>query len=86
MSVMCFQSLINWDSSRPDSLLCVVRELIEQYRIYQQKLLSTVSRLQFEYNSLLENNEGLKLTAADVEVHVLMKDVCRKYYHLQVKK
>ncbi|XP_061551718.1 BRISC and BRCA1-A complex member 2 isoform X2 [Phycodurus eques] len=47
--------LVQWDAGNPDSLLQLVKELIQQYHHYQCQRLRESSRLLFEYDSLLED-------------------------------
>ncbi|XP_063080033.1 BRISC and BRCA1-A complex member 2 [Engraulis encrasicolus] len=46
--------LSGWDSSDPECLLLLVKELLQQYHQYQCQRLRESSRLLFEYDSLLE--------------------------------
>ncbi|XP_028652165.1 BRISC and BRCA1-A complex member 2 [Erpetoichthys calabaricus] len=47
--------LVEWDPGNAESLLQVVKELIQQYHLYQCERLSESSRLLFEYQSLLDD-------------------------------
>ncbi|XP_027857018.1 BRISC and BRCA1-A complex member 2 isoform X2 [Xiphophorus couchianus] len=47
--------LVHWDAGNPESLLQLVKELIQQYHQYQCQRLRESSRLLFEYDSLLED-------------------------------
>lgn len=55
--LLCFlwQHLVQWDAGNPESLLQLVKELIQQYHLYQCQRLRESSRLLFEYDSLLED-------------------------------
>ena len=67
-----FQHLINWDYKEPASLLKVVTELLDEYKIYQEQIISKLSRLDFEYSSLCRDTN---LTSDDVEIHVSHTEV-----------
>ncbi|KAI0241907.1 BRISC and BRCA1-A complex member 2 [Lamellibrachia satsuma] len=60
------QSLVNWEPADPKGLIYVVNELLDEYKKYQQSVLQHISRMQFEYTSLLE-----VLEASKVEVYVM---------------
>uniref|UniRef100_A0A8C5DJ40 BRISC and BRCA1-A complex member 2 n=1 Tax=Gouania willdenowi TaxID=441366 RepID=A0A8C5DJ40_GOUWI len=46
--------LVHWDAENPESLLELVKEVLQQYHHYQCQRLRESSRLLFEYDSLLE--------------------------------
>ncbi|KAG8431939.1 hypothetical protein GDO86_019171 [Hymenochirus boettgeri] len=48
------RNLAEWNPSDPESLLLVVKELVQQYHQYQCSRLSESSRLMFEYQTLQE--------------------------------
>ncbi|XP_052769437.1 BRISC and BRCA1-A complex member 2-like [Mya arenaria] len=60
-------SLVDWDFSEPASLTHVINELVIEYRRYQERLVSEIERLNFEYTSLLE---GTAVTPDTMEIHV----------------
>ena len=72
LNSVCFilQSLVNWNALNAKSLLWATEELLEEYSKYQRSLISTSSRLQFEYSSLVETH----YECTDIEVHVTMKN------------
>uniref|UniRef100_A0A671KBX4 BRISC and BRCA1-A complex member 2 n=1 Tax=Sinocyclocheilus anshuiensis TaxID=1608454 RepID=A0A671KBX4_9TELE len=47
--------LVSWDAGKPECLLQLVKELLQQYHLYQCQRLRDSSRLLFEYGSLLED-------------------------------
>ncbi|XP_016391055.1 BRCA1-A complex subunit BRE-like isoform X2 [Sinocyclocheilus rhinocerous] len=47
--------LVSWDAGKPECLLQLVKELLQQYHQYQCQRLRDSSRLLFEYDSLLED-------------------------------
>uniref|UniRef100_A0A9J7ZCZ9 BRISC and BRCA1-A complex member 2 n=1 Tax=Cyprinus carpio carpio TaxID=630221 RepID=A0A9J7ZCZ9_CYPCA len=47
--------LVSWDAGKPECLLQLVKELLQQYHQYQCQRLRDSSRLLFEYGSLLED-------------------------------
>uniref|UniRef100_A0A671PHI4 BRISC and BRCA1-A complex member 2 n=1 Tax=Sinocyclocheilus anshuiensis TaxID=1608454 RepID=A0A671PHI4_9TELE len=47
--------LASWDAGKPECLLQLVKELLQQYHQYQCQRLRDSSRLLFEYDSLLED-------------------------------
>ncbi|XP_069743831.1 BRISC and BRCA1-A complex member 2 isoform X3 [Narcine bancroftii] len=49
--------LNGWNSQNPDSLLLVIKELVQQYHKYQCDRLHESSRLMFEYTALQEGHE-----------------------------
>lgn len=49
------QHLVSWDAGKPECLLQLVKELLQQYHQYQCQRLRDSSRLLFEYDSLLED-------------------------------
>ncbi|KAG2468373.1 BABA2 protein, partial [Polypterus senegalus] len=55
LCLLCPQHLVEWDPDNAESLLQVVKELIQQYHLYQCERLSESSRLLFEYQSLLDD-------------------------------
>lgn len=61
------KSLINWDYKEPNSLLRVIEELLQEYRLHQERLVSESQRLQFEYNSLINDTD---IESEAVEIHV----------------
>ena len=62
-----FQALYSWNPNDPQSLVAVVKEIIDQYKEYQYELIKQYSRkVEFEYQSLHEL--GL-LQDAEVYVH-----------------
>ncbi|XP_041468114.1 BRISC and BRCA1-A complex member 2-like [Lytechinus variegatus] len=60
--------LVNWDHTEPKSLVFALRELLSQYKTYQENLLCSNARLQFEYVSLIETTQF-----TDIEVHQIQK-------------
>ena len=80
-SLWIFQSLIDWDYREPSSLFQVIEELLQQYRLHQEKLVCASQRLQFEYKSLVEES-GIESEA--VEIHVSRSEVSRgqKYFNI----
>ncbi|XP_064599787.1 BRISC and BRCA1-A complex member 2-like [Liolophura sinensis] len=61
------QGLVKWDSQNPRALLIVLQDILDHYRKHQLKLLEENSRLQFEYTSLVEQNQ---FKSDSIEVHV----------------
>jgi len=59
------KSLVNWEPRDPFSLTQVIKELLDEYKSYHTSLISTSSRLLFEYTSLSEQN----YSKDDVEVY-----------------
>lgn len=59
------QCLRDWDYDDSRSLVEVVAELLEKYRHHQQTLVERNSRLSFDFNSLVLQEE---ITPADVEI------------------
>ncbi|XP_062595452.1 BRISC and BRCA1-A complex member 2-like isoform X2 [Saccostrea cucullata] len=51
------KSLLDWDVDNPYCLIEVIKELLEHYKAFQERLLEAHSRLQFEYSSLLDHTE-----------------------------
>uniref|UniRef100_A0A9J8BRW2 BRISC and BRCA1-A complex member 2 n=1 Tax=Cyprinus carpio carpio TaxID=630221 RepID=A0A9J8BRW2_CYPCA len=47
--------LVSWDAGKPECLLQLVKELLQQYHQYQCQRLRDSSRLLFEYDSLLDD-------------------------------
>ncbi|XP_056624755.1 BRISC and BRCA1-A complex member 2 isoform X1 [Triplophysa dalaica] len=47
--------LVSWDAGKPECLLLLVKEMLQQYHQYQCQRLRDSSRLLFEYDSLLED-------------------------------
>uniref|UniRef100_A0AAQ4QDE4 BRISC and BRCA1-A complex member 2 n=1 Tax=Gasterosteus aculeatus aculeatus TaxID=481459 RepID=A0AAQ4QDE4_GASAC len=47
--------LVRWDAGDPECLLQLVKELLQQYHLYQCQRLRESSRLLFEYDSLLDD-------------------------------
>ena len=66
------QSLIDWDYKEPSSLLRVIEELLQEYRKHQERLISESQRLQFEYNSLIQETD---IESGAVEIHVSRSEV-----------
>ena len=64
--------MIGWDYREPSSLFQVIEELLQQYRLHQEKLVCASQRLQFEYKSLVEES-GIESEA--VEIHVSRSEV-----------
>ncbi|XP_071504372.1 BRISC and BRCA1-A complex member 2-like [Diadema setosum] len=60
--------LASWDHEDSKSLVYVVQELIAKYRQYQEHLLSSNMRLQFEYVTLVETSNF-----TEIEVHHTQK-------------
>lgn len=58
---------MKWDAQNPRALLIVLQDILEHYRKHQLKLLEENSRLQFEYTSLVEQNQ---FKSDSIEVHV----------------
>lgn len=56
-NVADIKSLVNWDIGDPHCLTKVIRELLEHYKTFHERLLEAHSRLQFEYSSLLDQTE-----------------------------
>jgi len=52
---------VNWEPADPKGLIYVVSELLEEYKKYQESILRNISRMQFEYTSLLEVFEESKV-------------------------
>lgn len=50
-----WQHLVSWDAGKPECLLQLVKELLQQYHQYQCQRLRDSSRLLFEYDSLLDD-------------------------------
>ena len=62
------QCLSNWDHTNSKALVQALRELLIKYREYQEGLLTTNARLQFEYVTLVETSQF-----TDMEVHQVQK-------------
>lgn len=70
------QSLRDWDASNRGSLLNAVTEMLGTYKHYQSSLLKG-SRLEFDYNSLLE-----ECSLDDVEVYVAGRNTVSSLFWL----
>jgi hypothetical protein len=70
-----FQSLCNWNSADPNSLLSVITELLQKYRQYHLSLLNG-TLLEYEYNSLTDGSAA-NCHSEDVEIYVARQNgVC----------
>ncbi|KAL3873174.1 hypothetical protein ACJMK2_036322 [Sinanodonta woodiana] len=63
--------LVCWNHKDPNSLVRVLKELLDQYKIYQENLISSSSRLKFEYSDLLT---GTDLKPENIEIHAARKE------------
>lgn len=72
-SLLHLQSLVNWDASKPESLLNLVNELLSLYRKHNLKRAGTITRLQQDLNSLLRLTN---LVEDDIELYVTGTEVC----------
>ncbi|KFM61137.1 BRCA1-A complex subunit BRE, partial [Stegodyphus mimosarum] len=61
------KSLINYNSSKSDALLTVLKELLHHYQKYQAAHLQKYSRVQFEYSTLTQQTN---IKDEDIEVYV----------------
>ncbi|XP_054714000.1 BRISC and BRCA1-A complex member 2-like [Uloborus diversus] len=60
-------SLMNWDIKKRDSLLIVLKELLQQYQKQQAARLEKYSRVQFEYSTLIQQTD---VKEEDIEVSI----------------
>ena len=56
---------MNWEPADSKGLIRAVKELLDEYKLYQLSILRHIPRMQFEYTSLLD-----VLEASKVEVYV----------------
>ena len=59
--------MLSWDIDDPLSLWLVIQELLAQFGRYQQSEIKNNSRLDFEFNSLIESKQ---FKPEDIEVHI----------------
>ena len=79
---------MNWDHRNPDAMIEVVEELLQHYKVYQERIVEVNSRLKFQYNSLFdgtdENMENMKIERRDIEVYCHKTEVFMFIYCMYV--
>ncbi|PFX20562.1 BRISC and BRCA1-A complex member 2-like [Stylophora pistillata] len=60
------ESLENWDSNNPESLVNLIKELIREYKEYQREQVEKIPRIHFEYTTLAADS-----SYPEFEVHVI---------------
>ncbi|KAK3718792.1 hypothetical protein QZH41_014050, partial [Actinostola sp. cb2023] len=59
------QSLFHWDHDNPESLVLLIKELVQHYKEYQTDIVKSIPRMQIECDYLVGNSEY-----SDYEVHL----------------